>query len=534
MITLNNISKSHGATTLFDDVSLQFHAGHRYGVVGANGSGKSTILRIISGEEDPTTGTVSIPKRARIGVLGQDHFEYEDERIIDVVMMGNRRLWDAMVAKEELLANAHNYFDADRYTKLEDIVLGQDGYGLEARAGEILEGLNIPAEVHEQPLSVLSGGFKLRVLLAQTLASKPDILLLDEPTNHLDIVSISWLENLLLGYEGCVFVVSHDRRFLDAVSTDIVDVDYEKITVYTGNYEQFETAKTLHRERMEARIAKQEQEIADHRAFVDRFRAKASKARQAQSKLKQIEKIEIEEIPQSSRQYPTFRFSSCRPSGKEVIAVDGVDKSFDDEQVLKNVEISVHRGDRLAIIGPNGVGKSTLLKIMMEKLVPDAGSVEWGHETHPGYFSQDQAELADTPEQNILDWTWNFCRDRSGGFVRSKLAEVLFSRDDVFKKIEHLSGGESSRLVFAHLSLIEPNVLVIDEPTNHLDLESIQALVEGLKAYDGTVIFVSHDRWFVSELATRVLEITPGGIDDYHGTYTQYLDHRGRDHLATS
>ncbi len=531
MISLNQLGKSHGARTLFADASIQLNPGNRYGVVGANGSGKSTVLRIIAGQEEASTGSVSVPKNARVGVLEQDHFQYEDERIIDVVMMGNAELWQAMVEKEKLLANAHEHFDADRYTELEDIVIGQDGYSLEARAGEILEGLMIPTELHKEPLSTLSGGFKLRVLLAQTLAYEPEILLLDEPTNHLDIVSIAWLENFLKNYDGCVLVVSHDRRFLDAISTHILDVDYEKITLYTGDYGQFEVAKREERERMEARIAKQEQEIASHKAFVDRFRAKATKARQAQSKLKQMEKIVIEEIPQSSRQYPHFRFTACRPPGKEVVSAKGIHKSFDDDLVLNGVDITVHRDDRLAIIGPNGVGKSTFLKILMGQLEPDTGTVEWGYETHPGYFSQDHAELEETPEYSLLDWLWTYCPERNEGFVRGKLAEVLFTRDDVFKKLKNLSGGEAARLVFSHLNILEPNILVLDEPTNHLDLEGIEALVEGLQNYDGTIIFVSHDRWFVSQLATRVLELKHRGFDDYPGTYEQYLAHRGTDHL---
>ncbi len=531
MITLSQLSKSHGARTLFKDASLQFHSGKKYGIVGANGSGKSTILRIIAGQEEPSSGTVSIPKKARVGVLEQDHYRYEDERIIDVVMMGNRRLWDAMVEKEEILAKAHEHFDADRYTEVEDIILGHDGYGLEARAAEFLEGLNIPAEIHEEPLSVLSGGYKLRVLLAQTLASQPEVLLLDEPTNHLDIVSIAWLESLLRDYEGCVLVVSHDRRFLDALCTHIVDVDYEEVTVYTGNYRAFEAAKELHLEQMEARIAKQEQEIADHKAFIDRFKAKATKARQAQSKVKQMEKIEIEVLPQSSRQYPLFRFSPQRPPGKEVLSVEGIEKSFDDP-VLMGVDLTVFRGDRVGLIGPNGIGKSTLLKIIMGELEADAGTVEWGYETYPGYFSQGHEELEESPEQSMLDWLWTYCPDRGGGYVRAKLAEVLFKKDDVFKKLQNLSGGEAARLIFSKLSITEPNVLVLDEPTNHLDLEGIEALLKGLKEYEGTILFVSHDRWFVSELATRIVELTPEGVNDYRGTYEQYLEHLGEDHLG--
>ncbi len=531
MITLNNLSKSHGARSLFRDASIQFNPGRRYGVVGANGSGKSTILRILAGEEEASGGSVSMPKKMRIGVLEQDHFRYEQERILDVVMMGNKVLWDAMVEKDRLLAHAHESFDADRYAELEDIVLAYDGYSLEAVAGEILEGLNIETAVHDQPLSTLSGGFKLRVLLAKTLASNPDLLLLDEPTNHLDILSIRWLELFLLNYKGVAIVVSHDRRFLDGVCTHIVDVDYERVMLYTGNYQQFEDAKVLDRDRKEAEISKQEQQVADHQAFIDRFKAKASKARQAQSKLKQMEKIVIEDLPQSSRRYPVFRFRSRRQPGKQVLEAENISKAFDGHKVLEGVDLKVNRGDRLAIIGPNGIGKSTFLKIMMGVLAPDRGVTEWGHETHVGYFSQDHRELEGSGDTNVLDWLWTKCSDQGPGFIRGKLAEVLFNRDDVFKKVDNLSGGEAARLVFSHLSVLEPNVLVLDEPTNHLDIEGIESLAAGLESYDGTIIFVSHDRWFVSALATRILEITPHGVEDFRGTYDDYLAKSGADHL---
>ncbi len=531
MLTLNNLSKSHGARVLFRDVSLQFNQGKRYGIVGANGSGKSTMLRILAGQEEPSSGGISLPKKTRVGVLEQDHFRYENERILDVVMMGNRVLWDAMVEKDILLANAHETFDADRYAELEDIVLAYDGYSLESVAGEILEGLNIATAVHEQPLSTLSGGFKLRVLLAQTLASNPDLLLLDEPTNHLDILSIRWLEKFLMDFKGCALVISHDRRFLDSVCTHIVDVDYEQATMYTGNYAKFEEAKVLDRERMEANIARQEQQVADLQSFVDRFKAKASKARQAQSKVKQMEKIVIEEVPQSSRRYPTFRFRSRRQPGKQILEAKNISKSFGDKQVLHGVELRVQRGDRLAIIGPNGIGKSTLLKILMGELAADSGEYEWGHETWPGYFSQDHHELGSSADSSILDWLWSKCSDQGPGYVRGKLAEMLFIRDDVFKKVGNLSGGEAARLVFAHLGVMEPNILVLDEPTNHLDIEGIEGLAAGLKDYDGSIIFVSHDRWFVSEVATRIVEITPDGVVDFHGSYEEYLQKAGADHL---
>ena len=361
MISLSNLSKHYGDQVLFEGVSLQFNRGQRYGIVGANGCGKSTLLRILTGEESASDGDVSIPKRAVLGVLKQDHFEYEDVRIVDVVMMGNARLWAAMAEKERILAAAEDHFDADRYAELEDIVIQSDGYGLEARAGEILEGLGIATAVHEQPLSTLSGGFKLRVLLAQVLAAEPDALLLDEPTNHLDILSIRWLEQFLQTYRGVALLISHDHHFLDTVATTIVDVDYDSIKAYPGNYAHFTRAKRDERARREAEIEKREAEIADHKAFVERFRAKASKARQAQSKLKAIDRIDIEPLPESSRRYPRFRFKQRRPSGRQVIELKSVTKRYGDNTVLEEIDLTIQRGERVAIIGPNGIGKSSLI-----------------------------------------------------------------------------------------------------------------------------------------------------------------------------
>jgi len=530
MLTVNELSKSFGDQTLFEDVSIQFNQGSRYGIVGANGSGKSTLLRILAGQEESSGGQITMPKRARMGILEQDHFQYENNRIIDVVMMGNRPLWNAMVEKEEVLARAHEHFDADRYADLEDIILQHDGYAMEAHAGEILEGLLIESAVHESPLSVLSGGFKLRVLLAQTLASKPDILLLDEPTNHLDIVSIAWLETFLQEYTGCAIVVSHDHRFLDNVCSHIVDVDYQRALLYTGNYTAFEKAKELERSRKEHEIGKREKEIADQKAFVERFKAKASKARQAQSRIKRIEKIVIEKLPESSRRYPRFRFVPTRQPGRVALEVDGVSKAYGDNEVLNNVSFKVDRGDRLAIIGPNGIGKSTLLKIIMGDETADEGNAEWGYETHPGYFAQDHSDLLKNPMDTIHSALWDHCPQEGTGFVRGKLAEVLFGKDDVEKKIGALSGGEATRLIFAQIGVKNPNVLILDEPTNHLDLEGINALANGLNSYEGTIIFVSHDRWFVSELATRVIEIHTNGIEDFRGSYSEYIA-RFHDHL---
>ncbi|MFK7898216.1 MAG: ABC-F family ATP-binding cassette domain-containing protein [Myxococcota bacterium] len=531
MISLSNLSKYYGDRVLFENVSLQFNRGERYGIVGANGCGKSTLLKILTGEEGATDGDIAIPKRAVLGVLGQDHFQYEDTRILDVVMMGNAPLWAAMAEKEKILANAENDFDGDRYSELEDIILQADGYGLESRAGEILEGLGITTAVHEQNLSTLSGGFKLRVLLAQVLAAEPDALLLDEPTNHLDILSIRWLEQFLQTYRGAAILISHDHRFLDTVATHIVDVDYDTIKSYPGNYAHFIRAKREERDRREAEITKREGEIADKKAFVERFRAKASKARQAQSKLKQIEKIDIEALPESSRRYPKFKFDQRRPSGKQVIELEGISKSYGDKAVLSDVDLVIQRGERIAIIGPNGIGKSTLLKVMVGDTEADSGDVEWGYETHPGYVAQDHKDQIGAGRQSIEEWLGAYCPAQGIGFVKGHLATVLFSGDETKKKLEALSGGEAARLMFVRQTIEKPNVLILDEPTNHLDLEAIEALVAAVKAYEGTLIFVSHDRWFVNELATRIVEITPEGVRDFGGSYDEYIARAGEDHL---
>ena len=531
MIAVTGLGKSFGAQTLFDEASFQPNPGCRYGVVGANGSGKTTLLRLLIGEVEPTSGLVAIPRRLRLGTLRQDRFLADEVPILEAVMRGHTELWRAIRDKEALLEASDVDFDADRYQELEDVVLSLDGYSFEARCGEVLEGLGIPTAIHRRPLGTLSGGFKLRVLLAQVLASDPGALLLDEPTNHLDILSIRWLEKFLLEYRGCAVVISHDHRFLDNVCSHIVDVDYETVTVYTGNYTEFVRLKATDRERREAEIAKREKEIASHQAFVDRFRAKATKARQAQSKIKMIERTVIERLPVSSRRYPTFGFSQRRPSGKVVLDLEHLCKSYGDNRVLSDVSLTVRRGDHLAVIGPNGIGKSTLLKIVTGKVEADAGEVRWGHETHPGYFAQDHRDLLEGRDGTVESWLGEACPGRDVGFVRGQLGKVLFSRDEVAKKLGALSGGEAARLIFARLTVEAPNVLVLDEPTNHLDLEAIEALVDALASYDGTLIFVSHDRWFVSRLASRIVEISAHGITDYPGGYDDYLADCGDDHL---
>ncbi len=535
MISISNLGKSFGEQTLFTGASVRFAKGERYGLVGSNGSGKSTLLRILSGDEPASEGSISIPKRCRLGVLKQDHFEYEDVPILDVVMMGNAELWDAMVEKDRLLERADQHFDGDRFAALEEIVMRWDGYSLESRAAEILEGLGIETEVHRQPLSTLSGGFKLRVLLAQTLAAAPDALLLDEPTNHLDILSIRWLEKFLSDFRGVVLVVSHDHRFLDNVCTQIADIDYETLTVYPGTYSNFEQKKVEERARREAEIAQRQQEIDHHQKFVDRFRYKASKARQAQSRVKLINRMTIEPLPQSSRRYPLFRFASRRPSGKRVLTLEGISKSYGDNHVLDDVSLEIGRGERIAIIGPNGIGKSTLLKIAIGEVPADSGEIDWGYETHPGYFAQDhRQQLLDSQgaaRKTVENWLWDCCPGEPIGFVRGQLGAVLFSKDEATKRIGSLSGGEAARLLFCRHIVLKPNVMVLDEPTNHLDLEAIEALIEGLSNYTGTLLLVSHDRWFVSRLATRIIEISREGVNDFVGSYDEYLDRLGDDHL---
>jgi ATPase subunit of ABC transporter with duplicated ATPase domains len=529
MIGVSRLAKAYGGRTLFEDVSLQLNAGSRYGLVGANGSGKTTFLKVVAGDEPATDGAVAIPGRARVGVLRQDLFLDDAQIILDLAMMGDRDVWGALHERARIID--HGEGDAGRLAELEDAIRTSDGYTLEARATSILEGLGIPHSSHRLPLSTLSGGFKLRVLLAQVLVGGPDALLLDEPTNHLDILSIRWLEKFLAGYRGTAIVISHDQRFLDNVATHILDVDYETITQYTGNYSAFVVEKAGTRERKEGEIARAEKIIADKRAFVERFGAKATKAKQAQSRLKQIERIEVEELKTSSRRTPLFRFGLERASGRDVLEVASVSKAYGAKEVLRDVSLSVRRGEKVAVIGPNGLGKSTLLKIVMDRLAADRGTVRFGHEVRAGYFAQDHHELLRDAEMTALDYVWGACPQEGTSYVRGQLGRVLFSGEDVDKPIGTLSGGEAARLIFGRIIVEKPNLLVLDEPTNHLDLEAIHALVEGLKAFEGTVVFVSHDRWFVSELATRILEVTPDGPRDFPGTYPEYLERCGDDHL---
>ncbi|HMA97276.1 MAG TPA: ABC-F family ATP-binding cassette domain-containing protein [Polyangiaceae bacterium] len=529
MLTLSQVSKSYGPRTLFANASLELRTGVRYGLVGANGSGKTTLLRVLAGDEPPTDGNISYPKEARFGVLRQDRFVEDSQRIVDVAMMGDELVWKALeeIRSLELGASA----DPERITALDELIRTHEGYALRSRASQVLAGLGIETSVQERNLGTLSGGFKLRVLLAQVLLSRPDILLLDEPTNHLDILSIRWLEKFLAEYRGCAVIISHDRRFLDHVVSRVLDVDYDTITEYVGNYSEHVEQKRAFREQQEAQIAKQEKVVADKMAFIERFRAKATKARQAQSRVKQIERIEIQELGRSSRRYPHFNFVPARQSGKDVLNIEHLAKSYGTQQVLNDVSFMVRRNERVAIIGPNGIGKSTLLKCAVGTLKQDQGDITWGHEARVSYFAQDHAEALGNPERTLLEWLWQFAATQPESWVRGQLGQVLFSGDDVKKKIGALSGGESARLVFARLAIEQPNVLVLDEPTNHLDFEAIEMLVTSLQQFEGTVIVVSHDRWFVSQVATRIIELLPVGYRDFPGTFDEYLGQCGDDHL---
>jgi ATPase subunit of ABC transporter with duplicated ATPase domains len=528
MIVLSRLGKSYGERTLFDGVSLQLQAGARYGLVGANGSGKTTLLAILAGDDHPSEGSFVMPSGARVGLLRQDRSLSGDELILHVAMMGDEAAWAARSHKERLLEESA---DAAAIAEAEERVLATDGYSLESRAAMVLEGLGIETAAHRRPMTTLSGGFQLRVLLARTLLGTPELLLLDEPTNHLDILTVSWLEEFLATYPGCVVIVSHDHRFLDNVASHVLDIDYETVTLYHGNYRAFVEQKQRTREQKEQEIEKKRQAIEHKKAFVERFRAKNTKARQAQSRLKQIERIEIEPLPETSRRAPTFDFQEERASGRDVLEARRLCKAFGARQVLSDVDVSVRRGERVAVIGGNGLGKSTLLRILTGRLEADGGEVRWGHEARVGYFAQDHHELLTDARSTVLDYLWEICPEQGTSFVRGQLGKLLFSGDDVDKRLGALSGGEAARLIFSRLLVQKPNVLLLDEPTNHLDLEAIEALADSLSRYRGTLLFVSHDRWFVSKLATRVIEVKRDGIVDYPGSYDEYLARAGHDHL---
>ncbi len=531
MISLIELSMHYGSKLLFDEVNLLLLNGRRYAIVGSNGSGKSTLLRLMMMEETPSLGEISVPKGKNIGWVNQDHFRFEDSRVLDVVIQGKAELWQALQEKESILTGEWTDKAAQRFVDLEEIIGHHDGYMAEGQAHTLLTGLGIPLENHDKPLSVLSGGFKMRVLLAQALFGNPDILLLDEPTNHLDMVTICWLEEYLINnFKGLLIFVSHDIKFLNTVSTHILDIDYGEIREYPGNYDQFGVAKTLIMAQKLQEKKNLEDKIASLQKFVDKFKAKASKARQAQSRVKMIDKIELPDVKNTSRVSPHLDFQCKRPSGKQVLSISGISKAFGEKEVLKDIKADIKRGEKVALVGPNGIGKSTLLKIAMGLLPQDAGTVEWGYETQIAYFAQDHHEAL-KENVSVLEWLSHEASSETSVKIRGMLGQVLFIKDEVEKSVLQISGGEAARLLLANIMLQKPNVLIMDEPTNHLDVESIEALANALKAYQGTLILVSHDRHFVSKVATRVIALTKKGIKDFKGSYQEYLKYYKEDYL---
>ena len=524
MLATANLSIQFGAKPLFENVSVTFGNGHRYGLIGANGSGKSTLMKILARELEPTAGNVSTDPNARIGQLRQDQFAYEHYRVLDAVIMGHERLWQVM-AERDRLYSLPEMSDAEgmRVADLEIEFAELDGYSAESRAGELLEGIGIPVTQHEGPMSAIAPGWKLRVLLAQALFSDPDVLLLDEPTNNLDINTIRWLENFLQNSRATMVIISHDRHFLNTVCTHMADLDFGELRVFPGNYDEYMTAATQARERVQADNAKKKAKMADLQAFVSRFSANASKARQATSRAKQLEKIQLEEIKPSSRVSPFIRFEQDKPLRRFVLEATNLSKDFGEGPLFRKLNLSIEAGSRVAIIGPNGSGKTTLLRCLLQELQPDSGELKWAENAKIGFFAQDHAADFDC-NLSLFEWITQWQPPRTDEqLLRATLGRMLFSRDESEKSVRVVSGGEQGRLLFGKLMLQQPNILVMDEPTNHLDMESIEALNLALEHYPGTLIFVSHDREFVGSLATRIIELGSSQTIDYTGTYDEYL-----------
>lgn len=534
MLVAANITMQFGAKPLFENVNVKFGEGYRYGLIGANGAGKSTFMKILCGALEPSAGNVSKDVNERMAYLRQDQFAYEDMRVLDVVMMGHEELWSAIQERDAIYANPEaTEDDYMRAAELEGKVGEYDGYTAESRAGELLLGVGIPTSQHNGPMSEVAPGWKLRVLLCQALFANPDILLLDEPTNNLDINTIRWLEDVLNNRDSTMIIISHDRHFLNQVCTHMADLDYGKITTYAGNYDDFMEAAQQARERQSSANAKAKERIAELQTFVRRFSANASKAKQATSRLKLIDKLKPEDVKPSSRQYPWIRFDydEKQKLHRQAVEIENLTFAYEGSarKIVDNLTLTINGGEKIAVIGENGVGKTTFLKLLMGELQPQYGTLKWAEKAKPGYYAQDHsAEFAGG--QSLTDWIVGYARasiDEGGDLetlVRGTLGRLLFSGDEQKKSVNVISGGEQGRMLFGRLMLQKPNVLVLDEPTNHLDMESIEALNSGLEKFNGTLVFVSHDREFVSSLATRVLEVKGDGrIVDYLGGYEDYL-----------
>lgn len=525
MIQIHQLHMAYGQKLLFFDVNLILNDKRHYALVGANGAGKSTFFKLITGEEEALEGSVSIPKEATVGWLKQDQFRYEDSLITDIVLQGKPKLWKALQEKEKLLQLAeHEWNDeiAHQLSHCEEMIAAQDGYSALALAEKLLTGLGIQPEYHQKPLNRLSGGFKLRVLFAQALFEEPDILLLDEPTNHLDIISIRWLEKYLKNeFQGLVLFISHDVEFINRLADNILDIDYGEIRQYSGNYAKFLSEKKTIEEQKLQEQKSIENKMADLQKFIDRFRA-GTRSIQAQSRIKRLEKMELPDIKKSSRVSPHFHFHPKRHSGKLALRVKTLSKTFNDKKLFSHITFDVSRGEKIAIIGENGVGKSTLVKILLNLIEPTEGSVEWGYETHISYFSQDHHDLLNT-HMTVFNWLKDMASFTTEQNVRKALGQVLFTKDEVEKDILAISGGEAARLLLAKMALEMGNVLVLDEPTNHLDIEATEALVKAINHFNGTVIFVSHDRNFIQKIATRILFIPQDKkLIDFRGHYEAF------------
>ncbi|GAC09571.1 hypothetical protein GCHA_1618 [Paraglaciecola chathamensis S18K6] len=516
-----------GEKPLFENVSVKFGNGNRYGLIGANGCGKSTFMKILGGDLEQTAGNVSTDPGERIGKLKQDQFAYEQYSVIDTVVMGHNELWKVKAERDAIYANPEmTEEDGIRVADLESEFAEMDGYTAEARAGELLIGVGIPVEQHYGPMSEIAPGWKLRVLLAQVIFSDPDIMLLDEPTNNLDINTIRWLEGVLNERNCSMIIISHDRHFLNSVCTHMADLDYGEIRLFPGNYDEYMTASTQARERLVADNAKKKAQIAELRTFVSRFSANASKSKQATSRAKQIDKIKLDDIKPSSRQTPFIRFEQTKKLHRNALEVTGLKKSYEKE-LYNGLDLMVEVGERIAVIGENGLGKTTLLKCLVGDTDLTAGEVKWSENSNIGYYAQDHAHEFEK-DMTLMEWMYQWAQEGDDEQVmRGTLGRLLFSQNEITKSVKVISGGEQGRMMFGKLMLQRPNILVMDEPTNHMDMESIESLNLALENYAGTLIFVSHDREFVSSVATRIIEITPNGVVDFRGNYESYLESLG-------
>lgn len=528
MITVSNVSLRYGDRKLFEDVNIKFTPGNCYGLIGANGAGKSTFLKILSGEIESQTGDVFMGPGERLAVLKQNHFEYEEYEVLTTVIMGYARLYEVMQEKDAIYMKA-DFTDEDgiKAAELEGEFAEMNGWESESEAAILLKGLGISEDLHTKKMAELTGGEKVKVLLAQALFGKPDVLLLDEPTNHLDMKAISWLEEFLINFENTVIVVSHDRHFLNNVCTHIADLDFSKIQIYVGNYDfWYESSQLASRMASDAN-RKKEEKIKELQAFIARFSANASKSKQATSRKKLLDKIELDDIRPSSRRYPFVGFTPDREIGNDLLRVEGLTKTIDGEKILDNLSFIVNKGDKVALVGNNEIAKTTLFKILTGEMEPDSGTFKWGVTTSQAYFPKDNSEYFENSDVNLVEWLRQFSpNDESESFLRGFLGRMLFSGEEVLKKASVLSGGEKVRCMLSKMMLSGANVLLLDEPTNHLDLESITALNNGLIAFKGSMMFASHDHQFVQTVANRIFEITPKGFIDKQMTFDEYLENK--------